>query len=91
MNKTPEVKMAEVAKDIEYIRKDLQEIKESVKGLIGIYVTKTEIEEVEKAITLRLLALEKSSNLWKFLSPTFAATSGSVLTFLIIHYITNLK
>ena len=56
-----------------------------------------EIKEVKMIVTnqmgfeARITKLEGSSNLWKWLSPTLAAVVGSVLTFLIISYLTNLK
>lgn len=35
----------------------------------------------------RVSKLEAQSNLWRFLSPTFAAVLGSLLTFLIISFL----
>lgn len=42
---------------------------------------------VEQDHEKRLFTLEKSSNLWKWLSPTFAAIMGAILTFLITEYL----
>lgn len=40
----------------------------------------------KKAFEERIISIEKKSNLWKFLSPTFAAGFGVLITFLITEY-----
>jgi len=79
--------IAIIQTNLEYIKKDIAEIKSGIRELSGVYVTKLEIEEVKKAI----IALDRSSNLWRWLSPSLSALFGSILTFLFIQYLTKLK
>lgn len=74
-----------IQKDINYMRTDILEIKDSIKLLGGVYATKAEVKEVSD----RAIALEKSSNLWKLLSPSLAGIGGSIITFLVIQYLQN--
>jgi 5-bromo-4-chloroindolyl phosphate hydrolysis protein len=74
-----------IQKDINYMRVDIVEIKESIKALNSIYATKSEMTELAN----RTIALEKSSNIWKIISPTFAAVLGSVVTFLTVQFLQN--
>jgi 5-bromo-4-chloroindolyl phosphate hydrolysis protein len=74
-----------IQKDINYMRVDIVEIKESIKSLNTVYATKYEMNE----LTNRTIALEKSSNIWKIISPTFAAVLGSIVTFLTVQYLQN--
>lgn len=76
-----------VGNDISYIKKDIAEIKVSIKEIAGIYVSATTFANVFKAMELRILRLENSNNLLRFLSPILAAVFGSVLTFLLIQYL----
>lgn len=78
-----------IAKDISYIQKDISEIKQSVRDLAGVYATKVFVDDAFKAMTGDILELKQSSNLWKWLSPTLAAVMGSILTFLIINYLSK--
>jgi hypothetical protein len=84
-------KIALIGNNVEYIKKDLAEIKQSVKDLAGVYVTRVEVEDIRKAVDIRVLALENSNNLWKWLSPTLGAVMGAAITFLLVQYITHLK
>lgn len=79
-----------IAKDIAYIQKDIAMINANIKELAGVYATKVSVDDNNKAFEDRVKRLEESSNLWKFLSPTFAAIAGSVLTFLLQSYIQNI-
>lgn len=76
-----------IQKDINYMRTDILEIKDSIKMLGGVYATKSELKEIAD----RAAALEKSSNMWKFLSPTFAAIFGSIITFLAVQYLIQVR
>ena len=69
---TLETKMNDLADKLNEVSADVKEIKDI---LINSYVTKEEFAR-----------LERSSNFWKFLSPTLAAVAGSIMTFLIIEY-----
>lgn len=72
-----------IQKDINYMRSDILEIKEDIKMLGGIYPTKAELKEVAD----KVFALERSSNIWKVVSPSLAAVLGSIVTFLTIQFL----
>ena len=80
-----ETKIAVMANDIAYIKKSQDRIEASVKELTNVYATKQELKEVVDKTT----ALERSSNIWKVISPSIAAILGSVITFLIIQFLQN--
>lgn len=90
-DQTTETSVSLIAKDIAYIQKDMSDIKTSIKELSGVYPTKISMDEGFKAVSERLDRLEKSSGLWKWLSPSLSAILASVMTFLIINYLVNLK
>lgn len=73
---TLEQHMVDQDKVLGSIQSDIKEIK--------VIVTKQDSYES------RLVKLENSSNLWKWLSPSLAAILGSILTFLIINYLQQL-
>jgi hypothetical protein len=85
----PDENNALIAKDISYIQKDISDIKTSVKELANVYATKGFVDDAFKALGLRLDSLEKSSNLWKWLSPTLSSILAAGITFLIIQYISH--
>ena len=89
-DETTGTKIVSIGKDIEYIKRDVSEIKDSVKDLSSIYATKIAVEAGNKEIEERLRRIEGSNALWRWLSPTLAAIVGSVLTFLIIQYLQHL-
>ena len=76
-----------IGNDISYIKKDIAEIKVSIKEIAGVYVSMVTFNDASKAIQLRILNLENSSNLWIWMSPAMAAVFGSILTFLLIQYL----
>lgn len=78
-----------IAKDISYISKDIAEIKQSVKDLAGVYATKVSVDDANRVFETRLKKVEESGNLWRWLSPSIAAVMGSVLTFLIVQYLSK--
>lgn len=86
-----EIKVELIGKDIGYIQKDIAEIKASVKELAGVYVTKVQFEDSVRLLGTRLLEVEKSNNMWKWLSPTFSAILSGVIVFLLINYLQNGK
>lgn len=79
--------IAVIKTNIEYIQRDINDIKLVLKD--G-YATKDSLIVIAKETETRLLKLESSRNLWKWLSPTFAAVMGSILTFLLIQYIMHI-
>lgn len=84
-------KIALINNNIQYIQKDISEIKGSVKDLAGVYITKQEFDDTRRVIIDQIQALQKSSNLWKWLSPTLTAILTAVITFLVIQYLTLIK
>jgi 5-bromo-4-chloroindolyl phosphate hydrolysis protein len=84
-------KIALIGKDIGYINENIKEIKQSIQGFGVTFVTTMQYQDDKRALETRMDRLEKSSNLWRWLSPTLAAVLGSVLTFLIVSYFQNLK
>ncbi len=90
MKPTGETSNALIQKDIGYIQKDIQEIKQGIKDLAGVYATKIFVDDAFKSLDLRLQRMEESSNLWRWLSPTLSAVLGSTVTFLLIQYIDRL-
>lgn len=80
-----------IAKDISYIQKDITSIKSSIEALRGVYVTKLEYDDSEKNSDKRITALEGSSSLWKWLSPTLAAIIAVVVEYLFLFYIQHIK
>ncbi len=79
-----------IAKDISYIQKDITSIKTSIDSLKGVYVTHLEFDDTEKSNDKRLTAIEKSSNLWKWMSPTLAAITAVIIEYLFLFYIQHL-
>jgi bacterioferritin (cytochrome b1) len=79
-----------IAKDISYIQKDIATINSSIKELATVYVTRETLTQTAKETEDRLSKLEKSKNLWNWLSPTLSAALSSAMTFLIIQYLNNL-
>ncbi len=80
--------IAVIQSKVERIQLDIADIKEVLKD--G-YATKDSLVMVMKESEQRFVNLEASSGLWKWLSPTFAAVMGSVLTFLLLQYIMQAK
>lgn len=93
-NITPTDNIANIAvihTDISYIKKDITEIKLAIKELAGVYVTKQEFVDETKALKLRLESQEKSATLWRFVTPILSGILCSIVTFLVIFYLQNLK
>ena len=82
-----DTRIALINNNIEFIKTYIAQIKTGIKELSGVYATRGDLIQIAKDTETRLLRLENASNFWKFLSPTFAAITGSILTFLIIQYL----
>lgn len=92
MNKESEItKIALIGNNIEYIKKDVVEIKQSIKELGTIYPTKVEFDDFKELVDKRLKHLEDQDRLWKWLAPSLSAIFASIVTFLVIEYLTKLK
>lgn len=85
-----EVKIATIGKDIEYIRKDIQDIKDSLKALPGMYLTQKEHTEFVVAVDKRFIAIEGQKRFWFWISPTVSAACSAFATFLLISYLQNI-
>ncbi len=88
---TDETKIALIGKDISFINENIKEIRQTIQSLSGVFVQASSYENDKKAFDTRMERLEKSSNLWRWLSPTLASVAGSILTLLVISYISTLK
>lgn len=80
--------LAVIQTKMERVQLDIQDIKQILRD--G-YATKDSLVSVAKDTEARLTKLEGASNFWRWLAPILAAIMGSVFTFLIIQYITNIK
>lgn len=88
---TDETKVALIGKDISYINQSISEIKQSIQNFGVTFVTTAQYQDDKRLWAERIERLEKASNLWRWLSPTLAALLGSVLTFLVISFLSNPK
>ena len=79
-----DTKIALINNNIEFIKKDIVEIKLALQNK---YATNVSLETIAKETELRLKRLESSSNLWKFLSPSISAILASIGTFLFISFL----
>lgn len=72
------------------IAKDISDIKADIKA-ISIQLNKQPSLEIEiLSLKEEIKEIRKSSNLWKWLSPTLTALLTAVVTFLLIQYIQRL-
>ena len=67
----------------------LTEIKTSVKGLPAIFASKEELIVVAKETEGRLCKLENAAGLNKYLMPIISAVCSSLVTFLVINYLSR--
>lgn len=89
MNKaiSEETAIALFTNDLGYIKKDIAEIKQSVKELAGVYPTKAEFATLAQ----RVVDLENGGKLWKALAPVIGAVVGSVITVLLLNYLNSFR
>ena len=74
---TLEVRMQDLIAKVDDISSDIKEIKK----VISRDYTNREV------VQTRLDNLEKTTRMWRWLSPLLAAVGGSVVTFLVIEYL----
>jgi len=86
---TSSTDIAIINNNIGYIQKDIANINLNIKELAGVYATKIFVDDSFKGLDIRTSQLEKSSNMWKWLSPSLAAVLGSILTYLILAFISS--
>ena len=78
--------LASVTTTLVFIQAQLAEIKADVKALNNIFANKEELTTISRELSKRLTTLERSSNLWKFLTPTFSAFVAALMTFFVVQY-----
>lgn len=78
-----DTRIALINNNIDYMRADITEIKQSIKELAGVYPTKEEL----KVVSDKVIALESKSNLWKVISPIASSIVTAVIVFLLIQYL----
>ena len=88
---TDDTKIALIAKDIQYMRGDIGEIKTKVNTLDGVFVTKESFATQLREINEKLTAIERSSMWWRWISPVLSGVFCTVITFLFIKYLENAK
>jgi hypothetical protein len=81
-------KIAIINNNIGFIQKDILEIKLSLRDS---FATKEQLVQIAKDTEIRLTKLETSGNLWRVLNPILASVFGSLLTFLLIQYLQNIR
>lgn len=79
-----ETKMDDLTNKLNEVGQDVKEIK----GTLNTALAKELADHVH--FEDRLQRLESVAGFWRWLSPTLAAIVGSLLTFLIIHFLNNL-
>jgi hypothetical protein len=94
MNKMPQsevTKIATISKDIEYIKRDIGEIKDVMKNIPGVYLTQKEHSEFVAAVNLRFSKVESRSTFLQWVVPIVTSVVSAGVTFLLISYLQNLK
>lgn len=95
MEKALEVRMAVLDNTVTNLDKKVTDIQADVKAIILTLSKTPSLEAKILSLEAEILDLKKSSNYWRWASPALSALVsailGSVLTFLIISYITNIK
>ena len=85
---TDDKQIALISKDISYIQIDINEIKGSIKSLVGVFASKEELTIIAKDTERRLCSLEgKANGLGRFIVPVVTGVVCSVVTFLVISYL----
>ena len=83
--------IAVINTNINFIQRDIADMKVSLKELNSVFATKEQLRETATIVEERLARLEKQSNLWRWVSPTLSFSLGSGITFLVIQYLMHLK
>lgn len=88
---TDQTKIALINNNIQFIQRDLADIKTSVKELAGVYITKLQFDDLQKSMDTRLLSVEKSRRFFAWLIPVVSSILTAVGTFLVLFYLQNAK
>lgn len=86
MDMNTETNYIAISKDIEYIRKDLAEIKQTIKDQSVAYVTQIQFTDLQKEIVDL-----KKSNFHKYGIPFISSVLTAVFVFLILFFLNNVK
>lgn len=81
--------IALIAQDIGYIKRDLLDIKSSLREAITVFASKEELAQTAKDTQVRLAQLESEGKWWRWISPTIAAGASALATYLITFYFTH--
>jgi hypothetical protein len=84
---TTETKIAVISTNIGYVQRDIADIKSSISLLANVYATSKDLQDIARQTEARLNKLEKSSNLWKWLSPTLSAIIAVIVEYLFIFFL----
>jgi len=82
-----DTRIAVISNDIRYIKENLVEIKDSLKGLGSIFASREQLNQIAKETEIRLCALEKAAGWTKYLAPIASSIFCSILTFLLIEFL----
>lgn len=88
---TDNERMAVLETTVKGMDKRITEIQSDIKSIIKTLAQQSTLENQIEILKQEIEELKSSNNTWKVLSPTFAAILGSVLTFLIIEYISQVR
>ena len=73
-----------------FMQASLAEIKAELKALNTTFASKEELANTARDTEIRIVRLERSSNLWRWLSPSLAAALGAILAVLVLSYLTKI-
>jgi hypothetical protein len=82
--------IAVINTNIGFIQADISEIKDTLKGLGGVFASKVELVQIAKEAEMRLQVLEKANNYRKYIVPIFSSIISAFITFLVISYFEHL-
>lgn len=90
VKQSDETKIALIQKDVEYIKQSQNRMEVSMNELKGIYVTQQEYKDKHLELLEKMDNLDRAVKSWKWLTSIAGFILGSVLTFLIYNFLTNL-
>lgn len=90
-----DTRIALIGNDISYMKKAIDEVKQSVKELAGVYATQESLKDIEKQVksladSVKMIN-DRQSGWQRFFPSIFASVLTGVLVFLVISFLTNAK
>ncbi len=85
------IAVTKLATIVDFLSKDISEIKMDIKSLNGQFIARKEHEEFKAEVEKRFVGVESKKAFLSYLIPTITGIGGSILTFLFINYLQNLK